>query len=301
MAAVRTRAGRVVRVRTTFTNTKLVDTFIKSEQREKQNKRLWTVEAVREKKDGQVLVKWLNYGEQHNSWVSLADNPELASYLNVNAGNPNSSVLAKQDLPALSEEERELWLVKHAVFDELKFRRTPETDAGLSRRVQVKVPFSKKAFSTLFEKGTFPLSEVRQLDFSGTRNVRFSCTTVEIASVFGSETFTRQFPDSSTVCEADPCSKVFVSWGYELRVNYDHSSCPRCTYALGNRNEDTRPNSCQPKELKLPPISYLEISFKRRRRNMVHNLGKVWINLIIHLFHPYKYILIRFKRLMCFT
>lgn len=119
-------------------------------------------------------------------------NPELARYREVNVGNPDSSIMVQQDLPPLIEEEQELWLVKHAVFDELRFRHTPENDAGVFRRVEVKVPFTKKAFSTFFEKGTFLLANERKLDFSEIRNVRSSCTAVEIASVFGSETFTRQ-------------------------------------------------------------------------------------------------------------
>lgn len=195
--------------------------------------------------------------------------------MEVNVGNPDSSVLVQQELLPLRKEDEEFWLVKHAVFDELQFRRTPENDTGLSRRVQVKVPFSKRAFTSLFEKGSFPLSEERKLDFSGSRNVRFLCTTSEIASVFGPDTFARQFQDSSTICEADPCSKVYVSWGYELRINYDHSSCPHCTYKPTLDTGSTVPQTCSPQEVKFPPISYLEISFKKRRRNMLHNFGKV--------------------------
>lgn len=273
--AVRTRCGRVVRPKTNFEDLKAMDAVLKQEEecRRKYSKKLWVVEEVRERStDGKVLVKWMDFGEEFNSWVSLAKNPELASYLAVNAGNPDSSAVAQHDLPPLSEEDRELWLVKHAVFDELQFRRTPENDLGLSRRVQVKVPFTKRAFTTLFGKGTFLLPEERKLDFSGNRNVRFSCTIVEIASVIGPGAFQRQFSDSSTICEADPCSKVWVSWGYDLRVNYDHSSCPRCTHTF---ESGERPPHCVPSEVKMPPISYLEISFKSRRRNMILQVRKI--------------------------
>lgn len=270
--AAKTRSGRVVKrpKRDDFTDLADVVKLCADEekQRKTEEKKLWFVEELIDQNGDQVLVKWKDYGEEFNSWVSLTTNPELASYLEINVGNPDSSVVAKRDLPPLSQEETELWLVKHAVFDELQFRRTPENDAGLSRRVQVKVPFTKRAFSTLFEKGAFPLAEERKLDFSGTQNIKFSCTAAEIASVFGTEAFTRQFADSSTVCEADPCSKVYVSWGYELRVNYDHSSCPRCTY-YSDAGEQDRPSTCSPTKVKIPPISYLELSFKKRRRNLL--------------------------------
>ena len=250
--------------------------IVEEKSRIKRTKRLpvlWEVEDVRKRRGEDVLVKWSGYGEEVNSWVSLVDNPELSCYLADNTGNPDSSAVAQGELPILSDEDRELWVVKSAVFDELQFRRTPENDIGFSRRVRVKVPFSKRVFSSLFQKGTFLLGEERGLDFSGTRNVKFACTAAEIASVFGADSIARQFGDSSTVCEVDPTSKLYVSWGYELRINYDHSSCPRCTY--NEEDEDKRPPTCQPEKSTLPPMAYFDISFCKRRRNMLFNKGKV--------------------------
>lgn len=127
--------------------------FPSSPKKERGRKQiLWKVEKIISRQDGQVVVKWQGFGEEFNSWFYLADNPELAAFISANSGDPPSSALVK-DLPALKPEEREFWLAKHAVFDALKFRLTPEQDTGLDRRVQVKVHFS--------QEGTFPLAKER--------------------------------------------------------------------------------------------------------------------------------------------
>jgi len=286
MAATRkTKSGRMLKFPTKY------DEFMEDisppsspPKKRGRRKQLWSVERILRRRGDEVLVHWTGYSDDFDSWVSLDENPELASFITSNSGNPCSSAVANVDLPPLEPEEREFWLVKHAVFDELKFRRTPEQDTGLDRRVQVKVPFSKEAFSSYFEKGTFPLAKERELDFSGDRNIKFSCTAAEISSVFGADILSRQFGDSSTVCEVDPSSKLYVHWGFELRENFDHSSCPRCTYAL--ECEDDRPALCAPMKSTLPPISYLEISFKKRRRNLIHSRGLV--SEIIYIIIIYK-------------
>lgn len=234
-------------------------------KRRKREEQLWEVEEVLVRENDRCLVKWKGWGEEWNSWVCLAANPELLAYLSANEGNP-SVVAANKDLPHLVSEERELWLVKHAVFDELQFRRTPEQDSGLERRVQVKVPFSKEAFSSHFGNGTFLLGEARGLDFSGNQNVKFTCTAEEFASVFGADILGRQFSDTSTSCQVDPNSKIIITWGFDVRVNYDHTDCPRCAF-VGDVFE--RPSICTSKPVKLPPISYLKISFKKKRINMI--------------------------------
>lgn len=256
-----------------FNDFELDMTSIEEPKRKKHKEsQLWLIEEVIERLEDSVLVKWKDFDDSENSWVSLTDNPELSCYLAENAGNPYSSALARKEEHTISDDDRELWLVAMAIFDELQFTRTPENDSGLVRRVRVKVPLSKNAFSTLFAKGTFHLADLRELDFSGQRNVKFKCTAAEIASVFGTDSIARQFKDSSTVCEIDPSSKVNVSWGYDLRFNYDHELCPRCIFT---GEEKKRPQKCQPQEKRLPALSFLELSFKKRRRNMVHNQGKV--------------------------
>ena len=227
---------------------------------------MYEVEDVMERRDNEVLVKWRGYGPEHNSWVNLANNRELSGWLQKHASHPQSSTLAKESISSLDSLERELWFVKNLVFDELNLRHTSEGDEGVLGRVQVIAPFSNEAFVHYFGKGTFPLAKERGLDFSGTENVKFTATVAEVGSVLGADWKARCFSNSSTVCEVDPSSAVYVQWGYEHRRSYDHSVCPRCSYT---GEELGRPATCQPRETAVPSASTLKLSFGRRRRNLL--------------------------------
>ena len=271
MAEYSTRCGRIVkrpRRIVEFKGPDNVECFIKEEEKERKSEenRKWVVEDVLERDGDRVFVKWQGFDPSFNSWDSLEENPWLSSFLETNAGNPYSSTVISSSLPSMEPHERELWLVKHTVFDELKLRTPDGGDQGVSQRVQVKVPFPKESFVSLFGKGTFPLLKERELDFSGRKNVRFGCTADELASVFGKTGGSRRFSDSSTVVEVDPAEKVYVSWGFELRINYDHSSCPRCTYT---GDEGARPALCEPRKRKYPPLAFLTLSSQ--------NEGETWL------------------------
>jgi len=80
-----------------------------------QRRQLWKVEKVIKRRDDNVLVKWLGFGEQWNSWVCLADNPGLSSFISANSGNPSISGVTNVILPSLHAEEGEFRLVKHVV------------------------------------------------------------------------------------------------------------------------------------------------------------------------------------------
>ncbi|XP_048576581.1 uncharacterized protein LOC125558976 [Nematostella vectensis] len=209
--SLKTRSGRIIKKPdrlVKYLDHSSVDTYVKEEKEEEE--KVWEIERVLNVEGDYAFVKWKGYSDRYNSTVSLSLNPQLSCYLAVNAGNPDSSEVAREKLPILCSEDKELWLTRHALFDELQFR-TPENDTGLIRRVQVKVPLSKGGFSALFGKGTFSFATSRKLDFSGTRNIRFPCTAVEFGTVIGTEFMARQLPDSSTICEVDSSSKMWIS------------------------------------------------------------------------------------------
>lgn len=102
MAETKPRSGRVVKKPKIDDYIDVEDVVKLSSNEKKQRKneenKLWSIEEIIDQKFDEVLVKWKNYEGEH-SWISLTTNPELARYLEINEGNPDSSYVAKQDLP----------------------------------------------------------------------------------------------------------------------------------------------------------------------------------------------------------
>jgi len=64
---------------------------------------LWEVEDVLDSRgEGEkqeVLVQWKNFGSELDSWIELRSNPKLRSFLERNQASPDSSNLARRQVP----------------------------------------------------------------------------------------------------------------------------------------------------------------------------------------------------------
>ena len=88
-------------------------------------------------------MRWANW-DGPEEWVSLADNPELRSYLTHTRAAPD---ISSGQLPY------EVTALRQAIYDSLGGARfTGDGNMGKQSRVSVKVPFPKHVFDATFGK-----------------------------------------------------------------------------------------------------------------------------------------------------
>ena len=125
---------------------------------------------------------------------------------------------------------------------------------------------SPKRLLSCFGEGKFNF-HIRQADGTGRQNVKLQPTRGELDPVLGVGWGSRSL-STSTVCEVDPSYRyiypVGIKWFYKARIDFDHSTCPRCTWRGVNVN---RPSLCSPRKLMIPGPPWLELSFCKRRIN----------------------------------
>ncbi|KAK7089032.1 uncharacterized protein [Littorina saxatilis] len=236
---------------------------------EKVKQKEWEIEDILDRRGAaggageEVLCKWK--GKEwvgHNSWVSLKENPGLASYLEVNKSNPLSSTFAKHQHSLAQERvpnphDSDLQYLRQEVWEELgEPQPTPDGNIGFRLRVRVSVPFKAESFDQHFRHlpGIPPTGNVRGAYF----HIK------EITPILGEDVCRRPAPRTSSEMRINPHFKIHLAWGYKTMVRYDHSECPCCSYV---GPEDKRPHECCVSEVYLPSQPKLTLSFSRMMVN----------------------------------
>lgn len=219
--------------------------------------------------DVEYLVRWqlqdLLPKEEQTQWVKAKNNLGLVDYITRNRSNPHSCTLNRNEIhkesdPLESVMPSEVLALRQMIFDQLGERRyTSDGQKGIRRRVTVALPFSTQAFLATFDRFS---GSVRGKSVT---NKSFYMDGQELLNCIGAGFATRGFTNS-TVCYVNCAEKIHVTWQYKARVNYIHSSCPRCTHAGDKRYRPTQCSNYEKVNIYGPPWLYLTFTVGRRNR-----------------------------------
>lgn len=220
----------------------------------------------------ELLVIWAkpHKGESAHQWILSEHNPELKQFLNANNANPFSTTLAKTQYYESAKKQpvnKDVLALRQSIFDSLSYRYTGEGQKP-SCRINISIPFDQDSFVSTFGNHCSGLGQGSAI-VGGLNNVTFKITGQELTKCIGAGWSSRTFSRSSTVTYVNFKDYINVSWGFKTRLNYDHKTCPRCTY-IGDNN--SRPPVCSPVNEPLVGPPWITLCFTKGRRNRVANL-----------------------------